>query len=143
MNRRGFSLIEVVFAASILAVVFMILLSIFPTAMLSVRQTEHRFVAGGIAQAILDECRSGPFSLLADDQDVDETTVGVLGDKLRRSIHRGDDGASYRATLRVGPSPTSSVPRRTLAHLQVQVTWRERGKDYTVQRSLQVASLSR
>jgi len=143
MNRRGFSLIEVVFAASVLAVVFMILLSIFPTAMFSVRQTEHRFVAGGIAQAILDECRSGPFSFLATDQDVDETTVGPLGDMVRRSIHPGDDGVSYHATLRVGPSPTSSVPRTTLAYLQVQVRWHERGRDHVVQRSLQVAALNR
>lgn len=143
MRPRGLSLIEVVFAASLLAVVFMILLSIFPTAMFSVRQTEHRLVASGIAQAILDECRSGPFLLLEENAEIDQTSPGYLGDLVRRSLHPGDDGVSYQARLRVRSSPTSTVPRNSLALVEVVVSWRERGRDYELQRSLQVAALSR
>ena len=143
MRRRGISLIDVVFTASLLAVVFMILLSIFPTAMFSVRQSEHRLVAGGIAQAILDECRAGPFSHLASDQSVDLTTTGALGDILRRSNHKGDDGMEYVPTLTVAPSPTSTVPRSTLAQLRAEVSWYERGQTRTVVRILQVASVNR
>jgi len=140
---RGVSLIDVVFTASLLAVVFMILLSIFPTAMFSVRQSEHRLVAAGIAQAILDECRSGPFARLASNAVADAGTPGVLGDIVRRSTHKGDDGMEYRPRLSIANSPTSSVPRNTLALVTVVVGWRERGHDYEVVRSLQVAALNR
>ena len=142
-KTRALSLIDVIFTASLLAVVFMILLSIFPTAMFSVRQTEHRLVAGGIAQAILDECRSGPFLRLATNQVVDATTMGPLGDVVRRCNHLGDDGMAYVPRLTVAASPTSTVPRNTLAQLTVEVSWHERGQTLKVTRILQVASLNR
>lgn len=144
MRRRlGLSLIDVVFSASLLAVVFMILMNIFPTAMFSVRQSEHRLVAGGIAQSILEECQSGPFTHLVANQNVDLTTPGPLGDILRRSNHKGDDGMDYVPTLAVANSPTSAVPRSTLAQLRVEVSWFERGQVRKLERILQVASISR
>ena len=143
MSRRAFSLIEVMFTVSLLAVVFMILLSIFPTAMFSVRQTEHRLVAAGIAQAILDECRSGPFLPLATNQVIDSTSPGALGELLRRSNHLGDDGMEYVPRLTVGTSPTSSAPRSTLCQLTVLVSWHERGQTLAVTRILQLASINR
>lgn len=143
MSRRGLSLIEVIFTASLLALVFMVLLSIFPTAMFSVRQTEHRLTANGIAGAILDGCRSGPFTHLATNQTVDLTTPGALGDILRRSNLKGDDGMVFTPVLRVGPSPTSTVPRTTLCQLTVDVSWKERSRTPHITRTLQVSSLNR
>jgi len=143
MKRRGLSLIEVVFTASLLALVFMVLLSIFPTAMFSVRQTEHRLTANGIAGAILDGCRSGPFTNLLNDQTVDGTTPGALGDILRRSDLKGDDGTVFAASLKVAPSPTSTVPRSTLCQLTVDVSWKERSQTLHITRVLQVSSLNR
>jgi len=143
MKQRGLSLIEVIFTASLLAIVFMVLLSIFPTAMFSVRQTEHRLTANGIAGAILDGCRSGPFTNLATDQTVDLTTPGALGDILRRSNLKGDDGMVFTPTLQVGPSPTSTAPRTTLCQLTVDVSWKERSRTPDITRVLQVSSLNR
>lgn len=143
MRRRGLSLIDVIFTASLLAVVFMVLLSLLPTAMLSVRQTEHRLTAGALATAVLDECRSGPFELLATDQVVDLSTPGALGDILRRAPRKGSDAVEYLPVLRVAASPHSTVPRNALAFLTVEVRWRERGEDLRLSRELQVAKLNR
>lgn len=143
MKRAGFTLIEVIFTASLLALVFLVVLSIFPTAMFSVRQTEHRLTANNIAQAILDECRSGPFVNLRTDQSVDITTTSALGDVLRRCNQEGDDKMQFVPTLQVGPSPTSSAPRTTLCQLSVDISWSERGHTYHVNRILQVSSVNR
>lgn len=143
MKRRAMTLVEVIFTASLLAVVFMVLLSIFPTAMFSVRQTEHRLTANNIAQAVLDACRSGPFSQLVNDQTVDLTTPGPLGDVLRRSNQKGEDKLEFQPTLRVTASPTSTVPRNTLCQLTVEVAWKERGQTLRVTRMLQLSALNR
>lgn len=137
------SLIEVIFTASLLAIVFMVLLSIFPTAMLSVRQTEHRLTANNIAQTIVDACRSGPFSNLSANTNVDLSSSGALGDILRRSNQRGDDGMVFEPTLQVSKSPTSSAPRSSLCQLKVEVSWKERGQTFHITRVLQLSSLNR
>ena len=143
MKRRGMSLLEVIFTASLLAIVFMVLLSIFPTAMFSVRQTEHRLTANNIAQAVLDGCRSGPFSNLVNNQTVDLTTTGALGDILRRSNQQGDDKTVYAPVLKVAASPTSTVPRNSLCQLTIDVSWHERGQTLRVTRVLQLSALNR
>ncbi|MFN8613053.1 MAG: hypothetical protein U0931_36280 [Vulcanimicrobiota bacterium] len=138
------TLIEVVFTASLLAIVFMVLLSIFPTAMFSVRQTEHRLTANNIAQAVLDECRSGPFANLVTDCSVDLSTPGALGDILRRSQQKGDDGMVFEPTLVVSKSPVSpTLPRATICQLKVEVSWKERGQNFHISRVLQLSSLNR
>lgn len=136
-------MLEVIFTASLLAIVFMVLLSIFPTAMFSVRQTEHRLTANNIAQAVLDGCRSGPFSNLVANQTVDLTTMGALGIILRRSNQQGDDKMVYTPVLKVAASPTSTVPRNTLCQLTVDVSWHERGQTLRVTRILQISALNR
>ncbi|MBN9418878.1 MAG: hypothetical protein J0I12_25730 [Candidatus Eremiobacteraeota bacterium] len=143
MKRRGMTMLEVIFTASLLAIVFMVLLSIFPTAMFSVRQTEHRLTANNIAQAVLDGCRSGPFSNLVANQTVDLTTMGALGIILRRSNQQGDDKMVYTPVLKVAASPTSTVPRNTLCQLTVDVSWHERGQTLRVTRILQISALNR
>lgn len=141
--KRGVTLVEVIFTASLVALAFMVLLSIFPTAMFSVRQTEHRLTANNIAQGVLDGCRSGPFRNLITDQDVDTSTPGALGDILRSSDQKGDDKMDFVPTLKVRASPTSTAPRSTLCQLTVNVAWRERGRSYEVTRVLQLSSVNR
>lgn len=143
MRRRGLSLIDVVFTASLLAIVFMIILSLLPTAMYSVRQSEHRLQASALCLAILDECRAGPFSRLQSDTSADASTPGPLGDLIRRNQRPGDDGTVYTAHLEVGPAPHSSVPRSTLATVQVEVRWRERGQTLQIGRTTQISALNR
>jgi type II secretory pathway pseudopilin PulG len=144
MKRRAMTLIEVIFTASLLALVFMVLLSIFPTAMFAVRQTEHRLTANNIAQAILDECRSGPFSNLTADKNVDLTTPGALGDMLRRSNQKSDDGMDFQPTLVVSASPNSAtLARSTFCQLKVVVSWKERGQTFHIDRILQLSALNR
>ena len=138
------TLIEVIFTASLLALIFMVLLSIFPTAMFSVRQTEHRLTANNIAQAIIDECRSGPFTNLTTDKTVDLTTPGTLGDILRRSNQKGDDGMDFQPTLVVSGSPYSAtLPRNGFCQIKVDISWKERGQTFHINRVLQLSSVNR
>lgn len=63
--RRGFSLIETIFAASILSIVLMVLFNLYPSSLLAVRRAEHRLEATTLAQSILEAKRALPFSQLA------------------------------------------------------------------------------
>lgn len=65
MTRRGFSLIETIFAASILSLVMMVLFNLYPSSLLAVRRAEHRLEATTLAQSILETKRAEPFSVLA------------------------------------------------------------------------------
>jgi len=62
--RRGFSLIETIFAASILSIVIMVLFNLYPSSLLAVRRAEHRLEATTLAQSILESKRAMPFSQL-------------------------------------------------------------------------------
>jgi hypothetical protein len=143
MIRRGLSLVDVIFTASLLALVFMVLMSIFPTAMFSVRQTEHRQVAASVALAVIDECRSGPFLPLASNGNYDVSSAGPLGDYLRRQRLTGADGLDYVPSLSVTAVNGSSVPRESLAQITVTVRWKEKGRDLDLVRTLAVAALNR
>jgi uncharacterized protein (TIGR02598 family) len=143
MNRRGLSLLEVVFTASLLAIVVMVLMNVIPTAMLSVRKSEHRVVAQTVAQAVVDECRAAPFSRLLNDQSVSAATPGALGDILRRCRQEGNDHVVFEPRLVVGTVSGTAAPRDTLCQLQVTVSWKYRDDTYSLERSLRVSSLSR
>lgn len=143
MSRRGLSLLEVVFTASLLAVVLMILMNIIPTAMLSVRKSEHRVVAQTVAQAVLDECRAAPFSRLVSNQSLNTASPGPLGDLLRRCKQEGNDHVVFEPRLVVSSVSGTTVPRDSLCQLEVTVTWKYRDETYLVERRLRLSSLSR
>jgi hypothetical protein len=151
MKRRGLSLVDVIFTASLLAVIFMVMMSLLPTAILSVKQTQHRLEANTLAGTILDECRSGAFENLLINYDVDPnspftvdlTTPGALGDVLRRTPRRNHYGVEYTPRIVLAKSPTSTLPRGMLAQVRVEVRWRERNQEFEVVRILQIAKVNR
>ncbi|MHB2019229.1 MAG: type IV pilus modification PilV family protein [Candidatus Xenobia bacterium] len=63
-RRQGFSLIEVIFAASLLSLVMLMMFNLYPSSLLTIRQAEHRLEATALAQSILEQYRAGPFSTL-------------------------------------------------------------------------------
>jgi Tfp pilus assembly protein PilV len=143
MSRRGLSLLEVVFTASLLAVVLMVLMNVIPTAMLSVRKSEHRVLAQTVAQAVVDECRAAPFSRLVSNQSVNTSTAGPLGDMLRRCKQEGTDHVVFEPRLVLSTVPGTTVPRDSLCQVDVTVSWKYRDDTYSVERRLRLSSLPR
>ncbi|MEW6278458.1 MAG: hypothetical protein AB1758_07555 [Candidatus Eremiobacterota bacterium] len=140
--RRGMSLAELILTATLLALIFIFLLNILPTTMMSIRQAEHRIRASAVAQAILDECASGPFRDLQANATYIPGSPGPLGAMLGRQDLRMDDGVVLQPTLEVSAG-AAGVPRDRLARVRVIVTWQERGRQLRVIRELKISCLQR
>lgn len=65
MRRRGASLVEVIVAVTLLALVGVVVLNLLPTSALAVRQAEHRIAAVQLCQSLLAEAALGPYDALA------------------------------------------------------------------------------
>ncbi len=141
MKRSGVSLVELIFTATLLSLVFMVLLSLLPSSLMSIRQGEHRLHANALAQAILDECASGPFSYLELDRTYLPTSPGPLGQMLQRQMLRLDDGTVFEPTLEVSGVP--GFPRTSLAHVRLTLTWKEKTSRPVVVRELDISSVLR
>lgn len=141
MRPRGVSLVELIFTATLLSLVFLVLLSLLPSSLMSVRQGEHRLHANALAQAILDECASGPFADLEVDRTYLPTSPGPLGQMLQRQQLRLDDGTVFEPTLEVSGVP--GIARTSLARVRITLTWKEKTSRPVVVRELEISSILR
>lgn len=133
MRKRGLSLIEVVLGASLLSLVFLFMINLFPASMLGVRKAEHRLEAAAHAEAILDACRARPFVDLAPGI----YTAGNLGLEARTT----EDGVVLEPTLIIEPVP--GIPADRLVRLQLTIAWNERETRQTLTQELRLADLNR
>jgi len=141
--RRGASMLEVIFAASLLAIVFMVLLSVLPSSLFALRKGEHRAQALALAMGVLQECRSGPFSRLQSDGVFTPLSGPPLGPLLQRHMPVSSDGMQYEVELQIG-NPGAGLPRNLLALARVRVRWNEpRGGPQLLERSLEIARQQR
>lgn len=136
-------MLEVVFAASLLAIVFMVLLSLLPSSLFALRKNEHRTQALALCMAVLQECRSGPFSLLQNDGTFTSASPSPWSDLLQRHQPATTDGMKYEVEVHV-ENPGAGVPRNLLARARVIVRWVEpRGGPQQLERSLEIARQQR
>ncbi|MHB2020019.1 MAG: type IV pilus modification PilV family protein [Candidatus Xenobia bacterium] len=98
--RRGFNLIEVMVASFILSLIFLALLDLLPTSLLSLKHAEKQMAADTIGASVLDEMRDVPFA---------QITPGPL------PPDRVVDDVSYHVFLQTQPVNT----------LVVRVSWQE------------------
>jgi len=118
---RGMSLIEVIFAATFLCLIFMAMINILPLATFAIKRTEHRLNASAIAQSVLEERRAAPFS--------------TIDSQPARTQQTGDDKTVYTITYEA-PAMDSTVDSTRLRRIVVTVTWKERGTDLSVMREM-------
>lgn len=135
-SLRGFSLMEVVLAASLLSLVFLFMLDIFPASLLGVHKGEHRLDASAQAEDILDACRASPFASLQPGS----YTVGSPGGwpMARETLA---DGTVLTPALAISTVPGFD-PKRLL-QLTVTVRWNQRRVAEHYTQVLQVANLKR
>ncbi|MFN8607052.1 MAG: type II secretion system protein [Vulcanimicrobiota bacterium] len=122
--HRGFSLLETTLATALLCAVSLFLFNLYPASAMSVRQAQDQLVAESLAQSILEERRSQPFSSL------------VLGKTALTSVVYA--GNSYYPELQVF-SPGDDV--EALKGLRVTVSWRTPRGPRSQQYELLVANL--
>lgn len=141
MTRRGLSLLELIFTATLLALVFMVMLNLLPSAMMSVRQSEHRVRASALAQAIMDELSSMSYTDLEQDRTYIIGSPGDIGAMLARQERTLDDGTVLEPTLEV--SGVAGISRRSLAHVRLTLSWKERTGPRALVRELDISSVLR
>lgn len=101
--RRGFTLVEILVASTLLGVAFFAILNILPGSLAGMRHAHHLLCASDVAQRVMEQQRAVPFdSIAADTHALPDTVV---------------DGTAYHTTLAV----TSRSPRVKVA--QVTVSW--------------------
>ncbi len=128
MKRAGFSLIETVVAIFLLSLLTVVLLNLYPSSVLAVRRAEQIQTADSLAQSVLSQAASRPFSslLVGANEALPETEVG---------------GQTYQATLSIRAVAGADV--ETLKALQVTVRWSERNKSREVSHEIWVPRIQR
>lgn len=84
MRARGLSLVETIFAAFILGLTGMALLSVLPTSVMAEKRAQNRIMAEAIALSALEEARVGSFAGLTPgtspetERTLNETTFKIV-----------------------------------------------------------------
>lgn len=115
--RRGFSLIETIFASLIIALVVLTIFNLFPSAMVAVKRSETQVQAEVLAQSLLEQMRIRPIQQLRDSIPLGPITATVR-----------IDGTDYSHTTTI--TNLSSPPEELLISVKVTVDWRVRNNDY-------------
>lgn len=136
MSRRGLSLMEVVLGASLLALVFLFMLNIFPATMIGVRKAEHRLDAASLAESILEAARAAPFTDLVPGS-YDADTPGALP----LSRYTCEDQTVLEPHLSIDTVP--GIPADQLVRLRLTITWKDRSGPQTLTQELRLADLKR
>ena len=124
-SQWGLSLTEVIFAASILGLVMMVLFNLYPTAILSVKVAEHKLKAANLAQSILEEKKSGKFSDLYNPPPLTDV--------------KGNDGVIYHPSYVAFDVPGANPAN--LKGIRATVTWKERIRDYSISQELYICKV--
>jgi hypothetical protein len=109
------SLVELLLSVGLLAAVFYVVVSLFPTALLSLKRSHDSFAAGQIAQRYLEQMRASRFDLAVPSTTTTETVGGTTFVVERQACFDTDSGGGGSA------SPTAYASN--VKDLEVTVSW--------------------
>ena len=128
MGRRGLSLLETIVSLFLVATIVVVVANLFPSALVSVRQSEALTQAGLIAESLLDEQMSRPFEDLVLQPETWLETQNV----------DGTDFVCYLEVFQVDSRDTEF-----LKGLRVKVTWQNGELNRQVVHEVYTTSLNR
>lgn len=128
MKRQGATLIEVLLAFTLTALMIVLILNLFPTSMATVRKSEQRQVAGTIAESLLERRSQWKF---------DDLPVGF---SEQVSPGAPQQGVEYRAQFEV--ASVNGEDPKFLRALKATVSWDYQGHTQQITRKLYVHRLS-
>lgn len=124
----GLSLLEVVVATSLLSLVAILVLNLFPSVILGMHRSHLANQAERVAHSELSRARLASF------------TSHIVGSVTTLPVVRVN-GVEFTPELRV-EAPSQGAPQR-LKVLKVVVSWSERGRDHQVTREVWVSRVQR
>lgn len=120
---RGITLVEVILALLIVSLVLLAALTLLPSSLVAVRRSETQLRAEALAQSVLEQQRSLPFTALV----LDSSYAQDVGDlRAEVSILRAADADPARAK-----------------QIRVSVGWTYKQRRLKLERALVVAPLAR
>ena len=108
--RRGFTLLETIFASVLFAFVILFVLNLYPGSMVAIRRGETQIVADNFAQSILEDLRSRSFA-----------NVSTTSPPAYAKLVYGN--TEYNPVVTVAYHPDSTVPQEFLKIATVNVSW--------------------
>lgn len=120
---RGVSLLETLLAGVLLSITLFVILSLFPSSQLAIRQSQQVTRASELAQTLLEECRAQKWDAMEP-----------------RSGNAELEGLSlvYALTVHDSPDGTAGVKR-----LAVEVRWKDGGYERSLARETRVSRWNR
>ncbi|MEW6280940.1 MAG: hypothetical protein AB1758_20160 [Candidatus Eremiobacterota bacterium] len=129
LRRRGINLIEVLIAFVVLAVAFLALIEVFPSAYMASAQAKDMMVATQVAQAIMDEEMTRSFDQLAN--------RGPIIEQISMTSYGQPVITDYQVMVQVTPPVTPAV---TKVRIMVNVQYRIKGANGGMLRFVQLES---
>lgn len=129
-KHAGISLVETIFALGLVALVVILVVDLYPSAMATLRQAERQSVATNLASSVLDQEMALPFTQL---------TVG--SQTLPAQV---TDGITYTPRVEIfnyQPAVTPAVDSNRLIGVRVIVDWEYRKVHRTLVREALVHNL--
>lgn len=127
---RGFSLIETVVSASLLAMVLLVIVSTLPSVYLVQNRGRYRLAAHQLAQSLLEERRALPFTAL------NVNSVTPLDPRII-------DGTTIQLKPTLEVKAVSGHQPAHLLDVRVTVTWEFQSKTESVVHELRLLNLRR
>jgi len=120
----GLSLIELIITSALLGFILVILFSIYPNSILTIRHAENRLKAAMIAQSLLEQKKAAPFSQIEAKPDT--------------SVLSSEELAAYTPEFECYNIPTADSSK--LRKIRIVVTWKERDNACSVYKECYVCS---
>lgn len=122
MKQRAFTLVENLLAFTLISLVLILLLNLFPSSMATVRKSEQRYQALTLADSLVEEQAARPFSKL------------VVGS------HQQSDNGEYQIHTEILAIPGENPA--WLKNVRVTVSWKYRDQPRQVMREMRLHRLA-
>lgn len=128
--RRGFTLLETIFASVLFAFVILFVLNLYPGSMVAIHRGETQIIADNFAQSILEDLRSRSFA------NVSVTTPPAYQKKLYANTE-------FEPTVALSYHPDDPNLEAYLKIARVTVRWKFQRRDNEVVHTMYLHNLTR